>query len=497
VTPFTLGSMRALDSPGQMQAVLDAAVAAGIRHVETAPAYGPAEAFLGQALQRLQARDPISRAALVITSKLLPGLGWREGQEQLLALLRRLAIPRLDNLAVHGLNRPEHLDWALRGEGRELLAWAEGEGLVQQVGFSSHGATALIEAALASGRFGFCSLHLHLFDPERLPLARAALAAGLGVMAISPADKGGRLYDPPAELLADCAPFHPLELAYRFLLDQGISTLTLGAAQPGDLIWAAALQAGPGSSGDGSRCSPTADLLPSPAASPGCPAAGRLPSPAAPPGCRASVPLASAVGRGPLPAGANPAMPSPSVDAPAAAPAAATTAAATTAAATTAAATATAGAAAATAPAAGGEPSDTPPAQVAPTAQPETASPQPSWLSPAHRDALERLAAAARQRLGADQCGQCRQCLPCPQQLPIPTLLRLRNLALGHGMQAFASERYSLIGRAGHWWEQVDAGACERCGDCLPRCPLQLPIPDLLADTHRRLAAPPRRRLWG
>jgi predicted aldo/keto reductase-like oxidoreductase len=81
--------------------------------------------------------------------------------------------------------------------------------------------------------------------------------------------------------------------------------------------------------------------------------------------------------------------------------------------------------------------------------------------------------------------------------VPIPALLRLRNLAVGHGMEPFARERYSLIGRAGHWWEQVDASACQGCGDCLPRCPLQLPIPDLLADTHRRLAAPPRRRLWG
>jgi predicted aldo/keto reductase-like oxidoreductase len=367
VTPFTLGTMRALDSPAQMAAVLEAAVAAGIRHLETAPAYGPAEAFLGEALQRLEQRDPALRGELVLTSKLLPGSSLVQGQGQLRALLARLAIPRLDNLAVHGLNTPEHLDWALRGDGRELLAWAAGEGLVDQVGFSSHGPTALIEQALASGRFGFCSLHLHLFDQERLPLARAALAQGTGVMAISPADKGGRLYDPPAELLADCAPFHPLELAYRFLLDQGISTLTLGAAQPGDLAWAAALGAGP-------------------------------------------------VG---------------------------------------------------------------------------------IWLTPAHRAALARLEAAGRGRLAESRCGQCRQCLPCPNGVPIPALLRLRNLAVGHGMQPFASERYSLIGRAGHWWEQVDASACQRCGDCLPRCPLQLPIPDLLADTHRRLAAPPRRRLWG
>ena len=118
-------------------------------------------------------------------------------------------------------------------------------------------------------------------------------------------------------------------------------------------------------------------------------------------------------------------------------------------------------------------------------------------LSDGERQALERLEQTGRSRLGESHCGQCRQCLPCPSGVPIPTLLRLRNLALGHGMDSFASERYSLIGRAGHWWEQHDASACNRCGDCLPRCPHGLPIPDLLADSHERLAAPPRRRLWG
>ena len=47
--PFTLGTMRALGSVDQMHAVLQAAVLAGINHLETAPAYGPAEEFLGQA----------------------------------------------------------------------------------------------------------------------------------------------------------------------------------------------------------------------------------------------------------------------------------------------------------------------------------------------------------------------------------------------------------------------------------------------------------------
>ncbi len=76
VSLFTLGTMRALQSPAALAAVLEAALAAGINHIETAPAYGPAEAFLGEALAALERADPAARSALVLTSKLLPGVDW-------------------------------------------------------------------------------------------------------------------------------------------------------------------------------------------------------------------------------------------------------------------------------------------------------------------------------------------------------------------------------------------------------------------------------------
>ena len=242
VSLFTLGLMRTLAGHNQLREVLAAALALGINHVETAMAYGPSQHYLGAALEALK----LLPGRVVITTKLLPGVDRGEGLEQLRGSLAALRQPRVDNLAVHGLNLPEHLHWALHGAGAELLAACEGEGLVGQVGFSSHGTPELIAAALDSGRFGFCSLHLHLLDPTLMPLARQALDAGMGVMAISVADKGGRLFDPPRQLRQQCAPYDPLELAYRWLMAQGVSTLTLGAASPAELVWAERLGNGNG-----------------------------------------------------------------------------------------------------------------------------------------------------------------------------------------------------------------------------------------------------------
>ena len=50
VSLFTLGTMRALGSSNQMYSIVKAAQSIGINHLETAPAYGPAEAFLGIAM---------------------------------------------------------------------------------------------------------------------------------------------------------------------------------------------------------------------------------------------------------------------------------------------------------------------------------------------------------------------------------------------------------------------------------------------------------------
>ncbi|MDE5123330.1 MAG: aldo/keto reductase [Trichodesmium sp. St19_bin1] len=127
---------------------------------------------------------------------------------------------------------------------------------------------------------------------------------------------------------------------------------------------------------------------------------------------------------------------------------------------------------------------------------PLTYSDRTEPLTPQETEILQSLETQALKRLETEKCSQCYACLPCPEDIHIPEVLRLRNLGLAYDMTDFAKYRYGMFENAGHWFPGKKGNRCTECGECLPRCPEKLDIPNLLKDTHERFKSLSGRRLW-
>ena len=229
---FSLGTMRFASAEAACE-VVSAAVEQGINHIETAPAYGSSEQYIGEALSTLH----LSREQFVLTTKLAPKLTANEVASAIDRSLAQLGVEYIDCLAVHGINAPDHLVWFQTHMLTELEG-AIASGKICHVGFSTHGPLDLILSAIETGAFSFMNVHYNYFFQRNEEAIAQAHQQDMGIFIISPADKAGLLYTPPERLSELCDPYDPLLLNYRWLLsDPRITTLSIGPAVSDELEW--------------------------------------------------------------------------------------------------------------------------------------------------------------------------------------------------------------------------------------------------------------------
>ncbi len=213
-----------------LEATIRRALEVGINHIETARGYGTSEVQLGQILPGL-ARDQI-----IVQTKVSPTADPAEFRQHLTQSLDHLRLDTVDLLGMHGINTPEILDWTLRPGGCMAVAREfQRQGRVRFIGFSTHAPTAVIQQAIATDEFDYVNLHWYYINQDNWAAIATAQRHDIGVFIISPSDKGGHLYSPPARLVELCDPLSPMVFNDLFCLSHPqVHTLSIGAARPTD-----------------------------------------------------------------------------------------------------------------------------------------------------------------------------------------------------------------------------------------------------------------------
>jgi hypothetical protein len=75
-------------------------------------------------------------------------------------------------------------------------------------------------------------------------------------------------------------------------------------------------------------------------------------------------------------------------------------------------------------------------------------------------------------QVGEGYCRDCGLCMPCPQNLNIAAILRFHTLYSAYGLKNWATKLYDGL--------EVKVDKCSECGQCIAKCPYQLPITSML-----------------
>jgi len=218
------------DNQANLEACIHRALELGINHIETARGYGTSEMQLGWVLPKLP------REKLIVQTKVSPRATGKEFLKTFNTSMDYLKLDYVDLLTLHGVNNRELLAWSLKkGGALDVARQLQKEGRCRFVGFTTHATTDVIHETIRGGEFDFVNLHWYFVNDLNWSCIQAARAKDMGVFIISPNDKGGKLYDPPAKLVNLCAPLAPMAFNDLYCLARPeVHTLSCGVAKPGD-----------------------------------------------------------------------------------------------------------------------------------------------------------------------------------------------------------------------------------------------------------------------
>ena len=103
-----------------------------------------------------------------------------------------------------------------------------------------------------------------------------------------------------------------------------------------------------------------------------------------------------------------------------------------------------------------------------------------NYMSDKQRTRMRERLAAIKRKTDAF-CTACGYCMPCPHGVDIPLNLTLYNQGKYFGMTRLSKRRFKQLKEnpAG----DQSALSCKKCGQCLAKCPNDIPIIDQLAKT--------------
>jgi len=213
-----------------LEACIHRSLELGINHIETARGYGTSEMQLGWVLPKLP------RAKMIVQTKVAPQATGKDFRKIFDTSMKYLQLDHVDLLTLHGINNRQLLEWSLKkGGSLDAARELQREGRCRFVGFTTHATTDVIHETIRGGEFDYVNLHWYFVNDLNWSCIEAATAKDMGVFIISPNDKGGKLYEPPAKLVNLCAPLTPMAFNDLYCLARPqVHTLSCGVARPSD-----------------------------------------------------------------------------------------------------------------------------------------------------------------------------------------------------------------------------------------------------------------------